>query len=180
MLQRMGQRSKSKGMHRVALAGAHVLVVDDHPISLGLMKDVLYAGGAASVHSARDGAEALSLLQSVRPDLLVIDWQMPGMNGLALARTIRTAVVQPDPRIANPRVPIVLVSAHASAAAVEEARRAGIDEVVAKPFSVSSLLKRTAAAAARPRPFIVSPEYIGPDRRRINGPARGRREGELV
>jgi DNA-binding response OmpR family regulator len=69
----------------------------------------------------------------------------------------------------------VLVSAHASAKAVEAARRAGVDEVVVKPFSMTSLLKRIAAAANKPRAFVVNDAYVGPDRRRRRGHDRGRR-----
>ena len=171
----MVQRSKPNSKRRAPLAGARVLVVDDHSVTVGLIKDVLYAGGATSVQTAHDGDEALAMLQSFSPHLLVTDWQMPGMSGLALTRTVRGAVTKSDARIANPRLPIILVSAHASAGAVDEARRAGVDEVVVKPFSATSLLKRVAAAANNPRAFVVTDAYVGPDRRRRRGVAKGRR-----
>jgi len=147
----MVHRSRFKSARKAALAGARVLVVDDHSITVGMLKDALYAGGAASVQSAPDGEAAIAMLNGFAPHLLVTDWRMPGMSGLGLTRAIRQGVLRPDPRIANPRMPIVLVSAHASAKAVEAARRAGVDEVVVKPFSMTSLLKRIAAAANKPR-----------------------------
>ena len=171
----MVHRSRFKSARKAALAGARVLVVDDHLITVGMLKDALYAGGAASVQSAPDGEAAIAMLNGFAPHLLVTDWQMPGMSGLGLTRAIRQGVLRPDPRIANPRMPIVLVSAHASAKAVEAARRAGVDEVVVKPFSMTSLLKRIAAAANKPRGFVVNDAYVGPDRRRRRGHDRGRR-----
>jgi len=171
----MVPRSKSRSSRRATLAGARVLVVDDHSVTVGMIKEALYAGGAAMVQSAPDGEAAIAMLNSFLPHLLVTDWKMPGMSGLELARAVRQAERRPDPRIANPRLPIVLVSAHASARAVEAARQAGVDEVVVKPFSMASLMKRIAAAANKPRAFIVSENYIGPDRRRRRGVNRGRR-----
>jgi len=163
---------------RAPLAGARVLIVDDHVITAGLIKHVVYAGGATTVHAVHNGEEAIATLKTFRPNLLVTDWQMPGMDGLTLTRIIRGAVFRPDDRIDNPKLPIVLISAHASVRAVEQARLAGVDEVVVKPFSTASLLKRLSAAAAKPRAFVVAEAYVGPDRRRKLGPIRGRRQGD--
>ena len=60
-----------------------------------------------------------------------------------------------------------IFSAHASALTVEAARKAGVSEVVVKPFPIAVLLQRIAAAIAMPRPFVVAQAYVGPDRRRI-------------
>jgi CheY-like chemotaxis protein len=158
------------------LADSRVLVVDDHPFTIRLVKDVLYANGAASVHSARDGDEALSLLRGLQPTLIVTDWRMPGLDGLAFTRIVRQAAVKPDPRVPDAQVPIIMLSAHTSAASLETARRAGVNEVVVKPFTIVALLQRMASAVDRPRPFVVTDAYVGPDRRRLrtDGP-RGRR-----
>lgn len=172
-------RSKSARVGDGPLAGARVLVIDDHSFTISLIKDVLYASGAVSVHSARDGAEALAMLRSCHPHLVVTDWRMPGLDGLAFTETVRQAELKPDLRIPDPQVPIVLLSAHASAEAVETARRAGVNEVVVKPFTVAALLERIVAAVTRPRDFVVTDAYIGPDRRRRRVPsAAGRRTSD--
>jgi CheY-like chemotaxis protein len=162
----MALSSNSAPPDAAPLANARILVVDDHAFTSGLVKDVLYANGAASVLSARDGAEALALLRTFNPDLVVTDWRMPGMDGLAFTRTVRRAELQADERIGNPQVPIILLSAHTSAEAVERARQAGVNEVVVKPFSIHTLVERLVATAANPRAFVVSDAYLGPDRRR--------------
>lgn len=148
------------------LAGMRILVADDHPFTSRLVKDMLFAGGAGAVQTARDGGEAMAMLRACQPHLVVTDWRMPGLDGLDFTRLVRQAAVVPDPRIPDPQVPIVLLSAHASAQAVETARRAGVNEVVVKPFTIAALMQRIHVAVTAPRPFVVSQAYVGPDRRR--------------
>jgi CheY-like chemotaxis protein len=153
-------------------------VVDDHPFSVGLIKDVLIAAGAAAVMTAADGERALRLLNVFNPDVVLTDWKMPGMDGLTFTQTIRQAGRTPDARVANPRIPIVLLSGHTSVGAVRQARLAGVDEVTAKPFSTTALIERLVAALTNPRAFVVAEAYIGPDRRRRkedDAPKRRRR-----
>ena len=166
----MASPSKSLRTRAATLEGVRVLVIDDHPYTLGLIKDVLYASGAASETSARNGLEAIAMFNAFGPHLVVTDWRMPEMDGLAFIRTVREAALHPDPRIHDPQVPIVMMSAHASTKAVETARRAGVNEVVVKPFSITVLIERLLAATS-PRPFVVTEAYIGPDRRRRYNPA---------
>lgn len=159
-----------------ALAGARVLVVDDHPFTGALVKDMVYGAGATAVQSALDGGEAIAVLRAFQPHLVITDWRMPGLDGLAFTRMVRRAAIQPDSRIPDPQVPIVLLSAHTSRRGVETARRMGVTEVVTKPFTTAALLQRIDAAMSAPRTFVVSTDYIGPDRRRRDaGPGRERR-----
>jgi CheY-like chemotaxis protein len=162
----MAWRSATAGEAALPLAGARVMVVDDHPFASALVKDLLYGCGAAAVQTALDGGEAIATLRACQPHLVVTDWRMPGLDGLEFTRLVRRAAVRPDPRIPDPQVPIVLLSAHTSSRAVETARRAGVSEVVTKPFTTAALIQRIEAAMAAPRPFVVSSQYVGPDRRR--------------
>ena len=165
------------------LASARILVVDDHAFSVSLIKDVLFAAGAGSVQTAPDGARAIRMLRLANPDLILTDWKMPAMDGLVFTQTIRQAERAPDPRVPNPQVPVVLLSGHASAKAVQEARLAGVNEVVVKPFSTAALIERMVAAMTKPRAFVVTEAYIGPDRRRRaddEAPVRRRRSDLLA
>ena len=101
---------------------------------------------------------------------------MPVMGGLELTRSIRRAAVHPDRRVPNPQVPVVIITGHRSEADVQQARRAGVNEFVIKPFTPAGLLSRIQLVLMRPRPFVVSEDYIGPDRRRLNA-GRGVRTG---
>jgi CheY-like chemotaxis protein len=154
-----------------------VLVVDDHVNTLRLMGDVLRAGGVGQVETARDGQEARDLLNLRRPDIIFTDSQMPVMGGLDLARSIRRAAVRPDPRVPDPRVPIIMVTSDRSERDVRIARLAGVNEFVIKPFTPAALLSRIQLVLRKPREFIISDAYVGPDRRRTlelnySGPLR--------
>ncbi|RAK51351.1 response regulator [Phenylobacterium deserti] len=159
------------------LAMLKVLVVDDNSNVQRLIGDVLYAGGVGQVETASDGVRARAMLARWDPDIVFTDWIMPVMDGLELTRSIRQAAVRKDSRIPNPEVPVIIVTGHRSEADVEMARRAGVNEFVIKPFTPAALLSRIQLVLTKPRPFIVSDAYVGPDRRRrvelsYSGPLR--------
>lgn len=148
------------------LAGLKVLVVDDHSVTSRLIGDVLRAAGVGQVETASDGLRAREILKRWDPHIIFTDWNMPVMDGLELTRTIRRAAVVKDTVVPNPRVPIIMLTATRSARDVEIARRAGVNEFVIKPFTPASVISRIQLVLTRPREFIVSEVYIGPDRRR--------------
>jgi len=167
------------------LASLKVLVVDDNPNVQRLIGDVLYAGGVGQVETADDGVRARAMLARWDPDIVFTDWIMPVMDGLELTKSIRAAAMRPDRRIPNPQVPVIIVTGHRSEADVELARRAGVNEFVIKPFTPAALLSRIQLVLTKPRPFIVSDGYVGPDRRRrvelsYSGPLRRMSDPEEV
>jgi CheY-like chemotaxis protein len=143
-----------------------VLVVDDNTNVQRLISDVLRAGGVGQVENASDGVKAREKIFQWDPHIIFSDWNMPVMDGLELTRSIRRAAVQYDPRVPNPHVPVVIVTGHRSEADVLVARKAGVNEFVIKPFTPAGILSRIQLVLLKPRPFIVSRDYIGPDRRR--------------
>lgn len=107
-----------------------ILVVDDDPDLCLLMKLFLSRQGGHDVSTAGDGLAALEVLAAAPPDLVVMDWSMPRLDGLGLCRRIRE---QP----AWSAMPLLMVTAlpdHATALA------AGIDRVLTKPFTSATLL----------------------------------------
>lgn len=148
------------------LGGLKALVVDDHANTVRLMVDVLRAAGLGQVYSAQDGLSARQMLTRRDPDLIFTDWRMPLMDGLDFTRSIRMAAVSPDPYVPDPEVPVIMVTGHRSAREVEQAREAGVNEFVVKPFTPAALLSRIQLVLSQPRHFIVSNGYVGPDRRR--------------
>ena len=129
---------------RADLAGIRVLVVDDNETALRITEDML-AHMALQVSTATSAERALQALSSAvdagQPfDLLVTDWQMPpGMNGLDLARAVGQL---PGPQ--RPRV--VMLTAYARESLNEDAARAGIEQVLAKPVSASLLFETVVSA----------------------------------
>ncbi|MDE2486536.1 MAG: response regulator [Alphaproteobacteria bacterium] len=159
------------------LSGLKVLVADDHATTARLISDLLRAAGVGHVEIAIDGLRAREMLRAWDPHILFTDWNMPMMDGLELTRSIRRAAVAKDPMIPNPQIPVIMLTAMRSAREVENARRAGVNEFVIKPFTPASVLSRVQLVLSKPRPFIISDKYVGPDRRRraeisYSGPMR--------
>lgn len=107
-----------------------VLVVDDNALNVELVAFVLGADGFA-VDTAVDAPQALRRLASARPDLILMDLQLPGMDGLALTRLLKS-----DPSTAA--IPVVAFTAYAMKGDEEKARAAGCDGYVAKPIDVAT------------------------------------------
>jgi CheY-like chemotaxis protein len=162
------------------LAGLRVLVVDDHASTRRLVADVLRAGGVDRVFTAESGGEALVLLRTLQPDMMITDWRMPGMDGETLVRAIRQAAVTHDPSIPNPRLPIIMLSGERTRRDVERARAAGTDAFLIKPFTPARVLERVATVHRRDSNFVISEAFVGPDRRQFRddpayaGPKRRR------
>ena len=126
LLERIGSR----------LRGWRVLVVDDNPVSLEILSEMLLFF-QLDVGTASHGAQALTMLRqaSGQPyDLVLMDWRMPGMHGDEVARRIRT-----DAAIAHPPK-IVMVTAYGTEDVMRRAAQAGMDGFLIKPVSPSSLL----------------------------------------
>ncbi|MDX6475963.1 MAG: two-component system, OmpR family, phosphate regulon response regulator PhoB [Gaiellaceae bacterium] len=111
-----------------------LLVADDDEDILTLVQLRLSRSGFEVV-VARDGEEALRLAQEKHPDLAVLDWMMPKASGLEVLRAIRAGADTAD-------IPVVLLTARASAADVQEGLDAGADDYIAKPFSPQELAAR--------------------------------------
>lgn len=113
-----------------------ILVVDDDPLSRRLLTRSLEAFGF-DVVDCRDGVEALQLLESGGPALLVLDYQMPEFNGAEICELIRTAS---NPDIAQ--VPVIMLTAHSNADHEVECLRAGANDFVTKPVNAEILRAR--------------------------------------
>ena len=118
------------------MAGEPILVVDDNPANLRLIQ-LLLSAESYDVRTAGDAAEALSVLQEFQPRLILMDLQMPGMDGFELTRRLKA-----DPATAD--VVVVALTAYAMKGDEEKARAAGCDDYVAKPIDTRTLPARIA------------------------------------
>ena len=115
-----------------------VLIVDDEPQILRALRINLQAR-QYEVHTAGDGAEALHMAASVRPDLLILDLGLPDIDGVSVIHSLRSW---------SP-VPIVVLSGRAGSHDKIEALDAGADDYVTKPFSMEELLARVRVVTRR-------------------------------
>jgi DNA-binding response OmpR family regulator len=120
---------------------ARILVVDDEPEALGSIGRVLEDAGYA-VTTASGGQEALEILSRDRPDLVVLDIIMPGMDGLEVCRRIRA-----DPLLT--RLPVIFLTARSRSTDIAQGLDIGGDDYVTKPFEVIELPARVRALLRR-------------------------------
>ena len=124
--------------------GARLLVADDDRDIRDLVAFKLEQAGYA-VEAVDDGVAALEAALASTPALVVLDVMMPGLSGVDVTRELRA-----DPRTAH--VPIILLTARAQEADVENGFATGADDYVVKPFSPRELVSRVQAVLARQRP----------------------------
>jgi two-component system KDP operon response regulator KdpE len=115
-----------------------ILIVDDEPQIRRVMRTTLTGEGYAVVE-ARDGAEALEKLRSERPDLILLDMNMPVLDGFQACREIRS----------SSEVPIIMLTVRSAEKDKVRALDAGADDYVVKPFSIQELLARVRALLRR-------------------------------
>lgn len=108
-----------------------ILIVDDNPSNLKLMR-VLLSGEGYEVRTALGASEALSSLAEFKPGLILMDIQMPGMDGLELTRKLKA-----DP--ATAAIPVVALTAYAMAGDEARAKEVGCDAYVTKPIDTRTL-----------------------------------------
>jgi DNA-binding NtrC family response regulator len=106
-----------------------ILIVDDEPLNLDLLDQELADLGHGTIRAA-DGAEALLKLETVNPELVLLDYQMPGMNGIEVVREIRKR---------DKNTPVVIITAYGTIERAVEAVKAGADDFITKPFDPDHL-----------------------------------------
>ncbi len=156
---------------------ASVLVVDDMKQIQSLTASLLRIFGFKDIYTASDGDMAFESFRKHNPDIIITDWLMEPVNGIELAQRIRN-----DERSPNKFVPIVMMTGYSHKIRVEQARDIGITEFLVKPFTAKDLYARVERLIEKPRKFVDSERFFGPDRRRrssdgYDGPFR--REDEV-
>ncbi len=139
-----------------------ILVADGSTFQRRLTTETLRSVGRVHVDYAENTEQCLMALSYCQPDILIADWDLDDGGGLALVKRIRTG----EAGQAFRRVAIIMVASGNSASDVQRARNLGVDELVIRPFSTQTMLKRVAEVRARRRDFVESTRYVGPCRRR--------------
>ncbi|MFO1243037.1 MAG: response regulator [Rickettsiales bacterium] len=109
-----------------------ILIVEDNDLNLKLFRDLLNANGYDTVET-KEGYEAINLTRSLRPDLILMDIQLPEISGLEVTKRIKA-----DPDISN--IPIIAVTAFAMKDDEEKIMRAGCQAYISKPISITEFL----------------------------------------
>ena len=142
------------------LKNIKILVADDSPHTLILLKSSLLSLGCEQVKEATSGDEVLKVISYFKPDILICDWKMHPMDGIELAKKIRMGEDSE-----NPFLPIIMISGYPEPEVIRYAKDAGVDAFIPKPVTKEILLEHIKTVLANPRPYVRTPSYFGPDRR---------------
>jgi two-component system chemotaxis response regulator CheY len=112
-----------------------ILIVDDFSTMRRIVKNLLNDLGFSNTAEADDGTTALAALKSTRFDFVVTDWNMPGMTGIDLLKSIRA-----DPNLA--KLPVLMVTAEAKREQILEAAQSGVNGYIIKPFNAPTLSEK--------------------------------------
>ncbi len=123
------------------MARGTILVVEDHPVHLELVVDLLEAAGY-TVLQAEDDSGLVDRVKAARPDLIILDLQLPCVDGLTLARQLSVDA-------ATRGIPVLAMSAYAMPPEQERAKAAGCVDFLPKPFDTRKLVETIARFAGR-------------------------------
>jgi len=138
-----------------------ILVVEDNTHVRSLLRTILHALGVHDVDVAADGMAGFEAFIRLEYDIVITDYEMQPLTGIEFVDLVRTSRKSP-----NPYVPVIMVTAFSDKERVTKARDHGVTEFLSKPFTVGNLLTRISTIIEKPRPFIKTADYFGPDRRR--------------
>lgn len=110
-----------------------IMLVDDSKTMRSIQKSVLGQLGYTEIEEACDGQDALSKVGAFQPDLLLVDWNMPNMDGITFVKHYRAT---------NKTTPIIMVTTESEKTRVIEAIKAGVNNYVVKPFTPDALSQR--------------------------------------
>jgi CheY-like chemotaxis protein len=144
------------------LASCKVLIVDDEHFMRKVVRTLLISLGVRTIFEAADGPAGLDAIRSVNPDVVILDWQMPGLDGAGFVRMVRSPKSFP-----LPDVPIIMLTGHGERSRVIEAVEIGVNEFLLKPVSLKALRDRMIAVLVKPRPLVRSGDYYGPAPRKL-------------
>lgn len=135
----------------------NVLLVDDNAFTRKIVRGLLANIGVKSVSEAADGLAALEMIGQTPPDIIILDWEMPLLNGPEFVRIVRSPGVFPLPDI-----PIIMLTAHGERWRIVESVKLGVNEFLCKPVSAKALLDRMISILLKPRENVKVGNYYGP------------------
>ena len=137
-----------------------VILVDDNAALRGLLRAALQSFGFKRVFEADGVDSALEQLRAERMDLIITDWKMAPRDGMDLVRVLRTPQTSPAPF-----APVIMLTAYSDGKRIREARNAGVNAFLVKPFTAAALATSIREVFEDKRELVRSDTFIGRDRR---------------
>jgi two-component system chemotaxis response regulator CheY len=148
---------------RQQLERLKVLIVDDEPTMRRVTRSLLLMIGIKTIYEAGDGHCGLAEICRWVPDVVILDWAMPSLNGPEFVRRVRSPASFPVPN-----VPIIMLTGHGERSRVIEAVQLGVNEFLLKPVSSVALQARLVSILANPRQMVRKGDYYGPAPRKMS------------
>lgn len=138
------------------IEGLGILVVDESLYTRKLTRSMLMNIGVKLIYEAADGVAALDVIRGANPDVAILDWDLPVLNGPQVIRIVRSPDVFPKPHL-----PIIMMSSNVQRAHVAAALRLGVHEFLVKPTSPKALQDRILSILVKPRPMVrIGKHYV--------------------
>jgi CheY-like chemotaxis protein len=147
-----------------AMEGLVVLIADSNAYTRRLTRTMLTNLGIKSTYEAPDGVAAIDAIRAVNPDVMIVDWDMPILDGREVMRIVRSPGVFP-----RANLPIIMLTDLGMQSRVTAAIRLGVHEFLVKPISPKTLQQRLLGIILNPRPMVRAGKfYIPMPRRRLD------------
>lgn len=144
----------SKDQAKQILGDVSMVVIDDNANTLKLLRELLQAFGVDDLRLAADAQTGLEMVNFKAPDMILCDWHMVPMDGIAFLKRLRHR-----DNAAGCRVPAIMLTAHTKPEVVKASMDAGANHFVAKPIVPANLLKRIQWVSADPRVFVLEGDH---------------------
>jgi CheY-like chemotaxis protein len=133
-----------------------ILVVDHNSYTRKLTRMMLTNVGAKQIYEATDGVEALGVVRTANPDIMIMDWDMPVLNGPQVMQIVRSPGTFPKPNI-----PVIMLTHLGLRSRVNTAMQLGVHEFLVQPTSPRALRDRLMSILIRPRPMVrIGKHYV--------------------
>ena len=152
----------AKTLARIAPAVRRVVIADPNMASARLLLDIMKSLGAREVVAETEEVRVLEIIREIEPGIVFTERTGPKLDGESLTRKLRRS------NLTSRKVPVIMVTADATASTIKGARDCGVHEFLRKPFTSTDLLRRVENVACKPRDWVEAIGYVGPDRRRFN------------
>jgi two-component system, chemotaxis family, chemotaxis protein CheY len=137
------------------------LLIDDQPYSRSIVRSMLIAFGCREIYETVNGAEALDLVRTVRPNIIITDLVMPVFSGLRFVNTLKTLSTSAHD------IPIIVLSGYLTRSATLAVRKSGADEFLVKPVSPKALYQRITHIVLRSDPTLQPTGVLRTRKKRV-------------
>jgi CheY-like chemotaxis protein len=147
-----------------AIEGLVILIADSNAYTRKLTRMMLTNLGVKSIYEAGDGVVALECIRTLNPDVMIMDWDMPVLDGREVMQIVRSPGAHPKANL-----PVIMLSDIGLQSRVQTAIRVGVHEFLVKPISPKTLQQRLLGIVLSPRPMVHAGKYYIPmPRRRVD------------